>query len=175
MFEDFTEPQLQEIFERKLKDQDLSATDKAKQVALGVLSRKKHRPNFGNGGEVENMLTFAKDRYLKRKASKPSNLSLDIVFEPEDFDPNMCSSVICHYTSIAQSPTLTTNGIPATSKAKCPLWSWAVAEVPAVRVCSHCTLLDGRSESVTSRNTSRTRTWRTRCVLFVCCVYLLLQ
>jgi hypothetical protein len=55
MFEDFTEPQLQEIFERKLKDQDLSATDQAKQVALGVLSRKKHRPNFGNGGEVENI------------------------------------------------------------------------------------------------------------------------
>jgi hypothetical protein len=40
MFEDFTEPQLQEIFERQLKGQDLSATDKAKQVALGVLSRK---------------------------------------------------------------------------------------------------------------------------------------
>ncbi|OJA15475.1 hypothetical protein AZE42_06349 [Rhizopogon vesiculosus] len=87
MFEDFTEPQLQEIFERKLKDQDLGATDKAKQVALGVLSRRKNRPNFGNGGEVENMLTFAKDRYLKRQASKPSNLSLDIIFEPEDFDP----------------------------------------------------------------------------------------
>ncbi|KAG2151640.1 P-loop containing nucleoside triphosphate hydrolase protein [Suillus bovinus] len=88
MFEDFTEPQLQEIFERKLKDQDLGATDKAKQVALGLLSRRKNRPNFGNGGEVENMLTFAKDRYLKRQASQPSNLSLDIVFEPEDFDPN---------------------------------------------------------------------------------------
>ena len=88
MFEDFTVPQLQEIFERKMKDQDLSATDKAKQVALTVLSRKKNRPNFGNGGEVENMLTFAKDRYLKRQASKPANLSQDIVFEPEDFDPN---------------------------------------------------------------------------------------
>ncbi|KAG1740695.1 P-loop containing nucleoside triphosphate hydrolase protein [Suillus occidentalis] len=88
MFEDFTEPQLEEIFERKLKDQDLSATEKAKQVALGLLSRRKNRPNFGNGGEVENMLTFAKDRYLKRQASQPSHLSLDIVFEPEDFDPN---------------------------------------------------------------------------------------
>ncbi|KAG0697526.1 P-loop containing nucleoside triphosphate hydrolase protein [Suillus ampliporus] len=88
MFEDFTEPQLQEIFERKLKDQDLSSTAKAKQVAMSLLSRRKNRPNFGNGGEVENMLTFAKDRYLKRQASKPSHLSLDIVFEPEDFDPN---------------------------------------------------------------------------------------
>ncbi|KAG1894709.1 P-loop containing nucleoside triphosphate hydrolase protein [Suillus fuscotomentosus] len=88
MFEDFTEPQLQEIFERKLNDQDLSATEKAKQIALGLLSRRKNRPNFGNGGEVENMLTFAKDRYLKRQASQPSHLSQDIVFEPEDFDPN---------------------------------------------------------------------------------------
>ncbi|KAG2138476.1 P-loop containing nucleoside triphosphate hydrolase protein [Suillus clintonianus] len=90
MFEDFTEPQLQEIFERKLKDQDLSATAKAEQVALGLLSRRKNRPNFGNGGEVENMLTFAKDRYLKRQASQSSDMSmsLDIVFEPEDFDPD---------------------------------------------------------------------------------------
>ncbi|KAG1856384.1 P-loop containing nucleoside triphosphate hydrolase protein [Suillus subalutaceus] len=88
MFEDFNEPQLQEIFERKLHDQDLSATEKAKQVALGLLSRRKNRPNFGNGGEVENMLTFAKDRYLKRQASQPSHLSQDIVFEPEDFDTN---------------------------------------------------------------------------------------
>ncbi|KAG2359775.1 P-loop containing nucleoside triphosphate hydrolase protein [Suillus spraguei] len=88
MFEDFTEPQLQEIFERKLSDQDLSATKKAKQIALGLLSRRKNRPNFGNGGEVENMLTFAKDRYLKRQASQPSHLSQDIVFEPEDFDSN---------------------------------------------------------------------------------------
>ncbi|KAG1804061.1 P-loop containing nucleoside triphosphate hydrolase protein [Suillus subaureus] len=85
---DFTEPQLQEIFERKLNDQDLSATEKAKQVALGLLSRRKNRPNFGNGGEVENMLTFAKDRYLKRQASQPSHLSQDIIFEPEDFNPN---------------------------------------------------------------------------------------
>ncbi|KAG1766247.1 hypothetical protein EV702DRAFT_1257211 [Suillus placidus] len=87
MFKDFTEPQLQEIFERKLNDQDLSATEKAKQVALGLLSQRKNCPNFGNGGEVENMLTFAKDRYLKRQASQPSNLSQDIVLEPEDFDP----------------------------------------------------------------------------------------
>ncbi|KAG1725641.1 P-loop containing nucleoside triphosphate hydrolase protein [Suillus paluster] len=43
MFEDFTEPQLQEIFECKLKDQDLGATEKAKQVAMGVLSRRKNR------------------------------------------------------------------------------------------------------------------------------------
>ena len=88
MFEDFTVPQLQEIFERKLEDQDLGATENAKQVALDLLSRRKNRPNFGNGGEVENMLTFAKDRYLKRQASKPSDMSLDIVFEPEDFDPD---------------------------------------------------------------------------------------
>ncbi|KIK37940.1 hypothetical protein CY34DRAFT_67749, partial [Suillus luteus UH-Slu-Lm8-n1] len=69
-------------------DQDLGATEKAKQVALGFLSRRKNRLNFGNGGEVENMLSFPKDRYLKRQASQPSHLSLDIVFEPEDFDPN---------------------------------------------------------------------------------------
>jgi hypothetical protein len=73
----------------KLKTQDLEATDAAKVVAIQVLSRARNRPNFGNGGEVENQLSQAKGRYQTRQALLPSNQkALDVVFEPQDFDPN---------------------------------------------------------------------------------------
>lgn len=87
-FEDFTELQLMEILGYKLKGQDLSATAEAKEVAREVLSRMKNRPNFGNAGEVENLLGQAKARYQKRMASAPASERMDVVFEPQDIDPD---------------------------------------------------------------------------------------
>ena len=87
-FEDFTDDELLKILNLKLDSQDLEATDKAKVVAVEVLSRGRNRPNFGNGGEVENQLGLAKGRYqLRHSATKPSDRPSDIVFEPQDFDP----------------------------------------------------------------------------------------
>jgi len=76
------------VLEFKLKDQDLSATDDAKEVARELLSRMKNRPNFGNAGEVENLLGQAKARYQKRVASIPASQRMDVVFEPQDIDPD---------------------------------------------------------------------------------------
>jgi AAA lid domain len=87
-FEDFTESQLRKILDFKLKDQDLGATDPAKQVAGDLLDRAKNRPNFGNAGEVENMLGLAKTRYQKRLASVPPDQRSEVIFEPQDFDPD---------------------------------------------------------------------------------------
>lgn len=90
-FEDFTNVELGEIFDLKLKTQDLSATTEAKVVALEVLDRARNRPNFGNAGDVENLLGQAKNRYQTRHMSEslPANKSsVDVVFEPQDFDPN---------------------------------------------------------------------------------------
>jgi len=75
--------------ELKLKDQDLAATEKAKQVAIEVLNRERSRPNFGNGGSVENLISGAKTRCLTRRgkmaaADRPGQ----ITFEPEDIDPD---------------------------------------------------------------------------------------
>ncbi|KAJ7650276.1 P-loop containing nucleoside triphosphate hydrolase protein [Roridomyces roridus] len=86
-FEDFTEDQLREILDLKLKEQDLSATDPAKIVALEVLARARMRPNFGNAGDVENLLGQAKTRHATRqRALPPKDRQIDIVFEPRDFD-----------------------------------------------------------------------------------------
>ncbi|KAJ7475849.1 P-loop containing nucleoside triphosphate hydrolase protein [Mycena latifolia] len=86
-FEDFTEPQLRDILDLKLKEQDLKATDPAKIVALEVLGRARHRPNFGNAGEVENLLGHAKTRHAARHAGLPAqDRPVEIIFEPRDFD-----------------------------------------------------------------------------------------
>ena len=82
-FEDFDDDQLREILELKLKKQCLEATEEAKDVAISMLARARHRPNFGNAGEVENMISHAK------ASPKPlSGRSADLVFEPQDFDVN---------------------------------------------------------------------------------------
>jgi len=84
-FEDFTVAELREIMDGKLKKQDLSATDAAKDVAMELLGRERNRPNFGNGGAVENLLGHTKSRYVARfRGSMPPS---DTVFEPQDFDP----------------------------------------------------------------------------------------
>jgi hypothetical protein len=87
-FEDFNDDELREILNYKLKAQDLSATDLAKDVAIEVLSRSRNRPNFGNAGELENLLSVAKNNHQKRMAQLPfSARSAEMLFEPQDFDP----------------------------------------------------------------------------------------
>ena len=88
-FEDFNDDEMREIMDYKLKIQDLSATDAAKDVAIEVLSRSRNRPNFGNAGELENLLSIAKNNHQKRMARLPySARSAEISFEPQDFDPD---------------------------------------------------------------------------------------
>ena len=88
-FEDFSDADLLQILEMKLKSGDLDATDSAKKVALELLIRMRNRPNFGNAGEVENIITQAKARCLSRRATLPAaDRPIDIVFEPQDFDPD---------------------------------------------------------------------------------------
>ena len=88
-FEDFNDDELREIMDYKLKIQDLFATDAAKDVTIEVLSRSRNRPNFGNAGELDNLLSIAKGNYQKRMARLPySARSAEISFEPQDFDPD---------------------------------------------------------------------------------------
>ncbi|KAJ6531790.1 P-loop containing nucleoside triphosphate hydrolase protein [Mycena capillaripes] len=87
-FEDFDDSELLDILNSKLAGQNLDATDTAKNVAIELLGRARIRPNFGNAGEVENLLSLAKKRYQTRQnLLPPQNRSFDVVFEPQDFDP----------------------------------------------------------------------------------------
>ncbi len=83
-FQDFSDSEMRQILELKLKDQGLDATEEAKLVAIEVLGRARNRPNFG---EVQNLLGKAKTSYQTRQSLKPlSERSFDAIFEAQDFD-----------------------------------------------------------------------------------------
>lgn len=87
-FEDFTDSELQEILEYKLDKQDLGATPQAISTAIDVLSRLRNGLNFGNGGDVENLISKAKANYQARQSALPAaQRSTEFIFEPQDFDP----------------------------------------------------------------------------------------
>jgi AAA lid domain len=88
-FEDYDSEQLLDILNFKLGKQGLDASQEAKKVAIDVLARARRKPNFGNAGEVENLISVAKDRYQSRQSKVPlAERPADIIFEPQDFDPN---------------------------------------------------------------------------------------
>ncbi|KAJ7857548.1 P-loop containing nucleoside triphosphate hydrolase protein [Mycena leptocephala] len=86
-FEDFTNDELGEILDMKMVQGDLQATPDSRNVALDVLARAKLRPNFGNGGDVENLLGKAKVNFTQRHRGNRQALE-NIVFEAIDFDPD---------------------------------------------------------------------------------------
>ncbi|KAI9668499.1 MAG: hypothetical protein M1829_005377 [Trizodia sp. TS-e1964] len=86
-FEDFSDDELQEILLLKLKNLGLGATLPAVKTAIDVLGRARNRLNFGNGGDVENLISKAKGLYQARQSALPMDQrSIDFVFEPQDFD-----------------------------------------------------------------------------------------
>ncbi|CAG8959271.1 hypothetical protein HYFRA_00012629 [Hymenoscyphus fraxineus] len=88
-FDDFTDSELQEILLWKLQIQGLGATPPAISTAIDVLSRLRNGLNFGNGGDVENLISKAKGLYQLRQSKLPAEeRSIDFVFEPQDFDPD---------------------------------------------------------------------------------------
>lgn len=88
-FEDFSDSELLEILHLKLKQQGLSATQPAQAVAIDVLSRLRNGLNFGNGGDVENLISKAKSNFQARQSKLPAeDRSIDFMFESIDFDPD---------------------------------------------------------------------------------------
>ncbi|KAL7619886.1 hypothetical protein AAE478_010433 [Parahypoxylon ruwenzoriense] len=86
-FDDFSDADLMRVFEIKLRKQGLKATEDAKRAAIEVLARERDRPNFGNAGAVENMISRAKELEQKRtSAAGTDNVNPDITFLPQDFD-----------------------------------------------------------------------------------------
>ncbi|KAI1057219.1 hypothetical protein LB507_002226 [Fusarium sp. FIESC RH6] len=89
-FENYDDEQLQQILRLKMKRDELTATDEASEVAREVLNRSRRRPNFGNGGDVETLLSRAKTRRITRlrNAKCPFLEFQERPLEPEDFDPD---------------------------------------------------------------------------------------
>ncbi|KAH7013051.1 P-loop containing nucleoside triphosphate hydrolase protein [Ilyonectria destructans] len=86
-FEDYGDEQLNEILRQKMAEEDIAAEQPAMDVAAEVLRRMRDRPNFGNGGDVQNLLDQAKARFLKRTSSDENEQAEIAVLKREDFDP----------------------------------------------------------------------------------------
>lgn len=64
-------------------------TPDARQVAIDMMERARMRSNFSNASEIDACLLNAKLNYQTRLAKlEPSKRPLDIVFEPQDLDPD---------------------------------------------------------------------------------------
>jgi len=88
-FQDYTESELLQALDLKMAEQDLTATETAKTAAGEVLGRLRNRPNFGNIGEVENLLSKAKLNIQSRQSKLPLDQRRpEAPFEPQDFDPD---------------------------------------------------------------------------------------
>lgn len=88
-FEDFNDKELKEILDLRLQKQGLEATEEAKNVALELLRRARDLPNFGNAGDIENLISHAKEREQTRCSFvDPEARGSDILFLPQDFDEN---------------------------------------------------------------------------------------
>jgi len=87
-FHSFGLEELESILRAKLGDYAIKATDEGIKVAMDVLEKARSRLNFGNGGEVENLITKAKTNYQTRiSLIHVSDRPEQWVFEPQDFDP----------------------------------------------------------------------------------------
>ncbi|KAK4163266.1 cbxX protein [Cladorrhinum sp. PSN259] len=86
-FHNFDLPQLIQILEKKMLEQDIEATPEAMEAARDVLERALMRPNFPNAGEIDSLLDAAKKSFETRQASKPvCDRLFHSKLEPEDFD-----------------------------------------------------------------------------------------
>ncbi|KAH6616128.1 P-loop containing nucleoside triphosphate hydrolase protein, partial [Chaetomium sp. MPI-SDFR-AT-0129] len=86
-FENFSLPQLMNILEKKMREQDLEGTPEAMKTASDVLERSLMRPNFPNAGEIDSLLSIAKTRFERRQALQPlDEQDIHGKLEPEDFD-----------------------------------------------------------------------------------------
>lgn len=83
-FEDFTNDELSNILDLKLKQQAYRVTDQAKAVAVDMLHRARNRPNFGNAGEIDIILATAKARHQTRQSK--GKATRDNLLQAQDFD-----------------------------------------------------------------------------------------
>ncbi|KAK6344622.1 hypothetical protein TWF718_006580 [Orbilia javanica] len=85
VFEDFTDIELSKILDLKLRLAEIQASPESREVAIRKINQRRQKVNFGNAGEVENLLSVAKERMLKRQIDGEDSASELL---PTDFDPD---------------------------------------------------------------------------------------
>ncbi|KAK0724583.1 P-loop containing nucleoside triphosphate hydrolase protein, partial [Lasiosphaeris hirsuta] len=102
-FENFSLPQLMDILEKKMGEQDLEGTPETMRTARDVLERSLTRPNFPNAGEIDILLSIAKVRYERRQALQPpEEQDFHGKLEPEDFDKDYTRGTKSHVNTLQE-------------------------------------------------------------------------
>lgn len=95
LFDDYNDEELQRILNLKLKRRGLKASFASQRIAISVLAKQRRRPNFGNGGAVENFISTAVARMNERMASlTPAERAASQELIGIDFDPDESASVV---------------------------------------------------------------------------------
>ena len=91
VFEEFELHQLEKVLERKMETEvGCTMTPEAKTLAMQMLSFAKEQPNFGNGGEVDNLIGRAMANFRMRFSEMPpEDQSGNVCFQSEDLDPTL--------------------------------------------------------------------------------------
>jgi AAA+ superfamily predicted ATPase len=87
-FTEYNDDQLCQILELNLHRESLDASPEAVKVAREMLSIARQRPNFGNAGHVENLLSQAKASYVARISPMDPLEGSEQGLQPGDFDPD---------------------------------------------------------------------------------------
>ncbi|KAH6847817.1 P-loop containing nucleoside triphosphate hydrolase protein [Chaetomium sp. MPI-CAGE-AT-0009] len=87
-FHSYDDAELTQILHLKVRTHNLTLSDTAARVAEGMLAVARHRPNFGNGGDVETLLQMAQLARNARCSTTAVDADLDMTLTPEDFDPD---------------------------------------------------------------------------------------
>lgn len=88
-FEAFAQPQLEQIMQRKLQEQDLFVTPEAMQTAMDTLEATRMRQNFENARAIDSLLTAANRNFEVRTARVGTPMfQSDRMLEPEDVAAN---------------------------------------------------------------------------------------
>ncbi|KAI5859878.1 P-loop containing nucleoside triphosphate hydrolase protein [Durotheca rogersii] len=85
-FSDYDNKRLREILQLKTKAYQITCTEAATNVAVEVLRRARDRPDFGNGGDVVNLLSQAKIRYHKRILKQKNGRIIGLTSKKYDND-----------------------------------------------------------------------------------------
>lgn len=85
-FPPYSDAELARILQLQLRKHCVVASDAAIRVAEEMLSIARHRPCFGNGGDVENLVHAAQAARNARCARVAADAELDMRLMPEDFD-----------------------------------------------------------------------------------------
>ncbi|EYE98556.1 protein GbpA [Aspergillus ruber CBS 135680] len=88
-FEAFTRPQLEQIMQRKLQEQDLFVTPEAMQTAMEALEATRMRQSFENARAIDTLLTSANRNFEVRTARVGTPMfQSDRMLEPQDVAAN---------------------------------------------------------------------------------------